>query len=235
MHFLCLFLLKPPVISLQLLITDFKYLPDFVIGKILPHRRFHLDDTERFSMAEHLHILKAFEGIGQDIPLGFLVGVAAFCEYAVGLLDYKSRTSAAFVVAAKVCRNIVDLDSAFLIGTLGSSGKSQREIRLEIRKHLLICIGRSMMRLVDYEIIKFVLSEKLRIKRNALDTSTDYKFVFLLYSITEFTDRYIFPQALESLISLIYKLDGICEEQRPLAESFGIADSCDSLPVPVAW
>ena len=54
-------------------------------------------------MTEHLHILEAFERIGQDIPLSVLFGVTAFCEYAVGLFDYKSCISSFLIETAEIC------------------------------------------------------------------------------------------------------------------------------------
>lgn len=82
------FLLKPPVIAFQLFIAYIQYPLNLEIGQILPDRRLDLNDTKCFGMAEHLHILKTFEGIGQDIPLGLFVCITAFCKYAVGLLYY---------------------------------------------------------------------------------------------------------------------------------------------------
>lgn len=46
-----------------------------------------MNDTQRSGVPEHLHILKAFERIRQDISLGLLIGVAAFGEEKV--MDYE--------------------------------------------------------------------------------------------------------------------------------------------------
>ena len=53
-------------ICFQLLITYIQYMPNLVIGQILPHRRLDLNDTKSFSMAEHLHIFKTLERHIQD-------------------------------------------------------------------------------------------------------------------------------------------------------------------------
>ena len=66
-------------------------------------------------MPEHLHIFKAFERIGKDIPLSVLVGVAAFCKYAVWLLYYKSRTSAFLIESSEICGDIIELYSTLVI------------------------------------------------------------------------------------------------------------------------
>lgn len=66
-------------------------------------------------MPEHLHIFKAFERIEKDIPLSVLVGVAAFCKYAVWLLYYKSRTSAFLIESPEICGDIIELYSPLVI------------------------------------------------------------------------------------------------------------------------
>lgn len=45
----------------------------------------------------------------------------------------------------------------------------------------------------------------------------------------ELTDRNALPQCIESVISLIYKLYRMCEEQCAFAESFGITYSGNGL------
>ena len=50
---------------------------------------FDLDDAEGFSMPQHLHILKSFERIGQDISLCFLICIAAFRKNAVCFFNCK--------------------------------------------------------------------------------------------------------------------------------------------------
>ena len=68
---------------------------------MLPHGFFHLDDAQGFGVAEHLHILEALEGIGEDIPLGFLIGVAALGENTVLLFDGQVCGSAGFIEPQK--------------------------------------------------------------------------------------------------------------------------------------
>ena len=72
-----------------------------------------------------------------------------------------------------------------IICTLGSSGKSQRELRLEICKNLLICIGRSVMSFIYNKILELVLTKHFEVQRNILDTSADDKSIFFLYGIAE--------------------------------------------------
>ena len=107
------FLFKSSIIPLQLLITNIQYPLDLIIGQVLSHCRLDLDDTERFCVPEHLHIFKALERIGKNILLSILVSVAAFCEYAVGLLNHKPCTSAFLIEAAEVCRDIIELHTTF--------------------------------------------------------------------------------------------------------------------------
>ena len=59
----------------QFVITDSTNLIPFILGQMLPHSFFHLDDTQRFGMTQHLHILKPLEGVGKYIALCFLVRV----------------------------------------------------------------------------------------------------------------------------------------------------------------
>ena len=116
-----------------------------------------------------------------------------------------------------------------IVGTFGSSGKSQREFRLEICKDLLICICRSVMSFIYNKILELVLTKHFEVQRNTLDTSADDKSVFLLYGISELTNRNAFPQSIESFISLIYKLYRMCEEQCAFAEPLCIADCGNGL------
>lgn len=67
-------------------------------GEFLPDRLVHLDDAKGLGVAEHLHILETFEGIGQDIPLGLFVGVAALCKDTV-FLFYRQPSGTATLVA----------------------------------------------------------------------------------------------------------------------------------------
>lgn len=90
-------LCKPLIICLQLFIA---HPIDFLLllpGEFLSHRLVHLDDAQGLGMAEHLHILETLEGVGQDIPLGLLVSVAALGEDAVFLFHRQSGGAAALI------------------------------------------------------------------------------------------------------------------------------------------
>ena len=81
-------------------------------------------------MAEHLHILKTLERIGQDIPLSLLVSVIAFCKYAVWLLYYKSRTSAFLIKTAEICGDIIELYATFVVCIGEYSFQQDRFVRI---------------------------------------------------------------------------------------------------------
>ena len=74
-------------ITLQFLVTNLLNSLLLFFTQFLPHGPVHLDDAQRFGMAHHVHVLEAFEGVGENIPLGFFVGIAAFGKDAVGFLD----------------------------------------------------------------------------------------------------------------------------------------------------
>ena len=67
-------------------------------------------------MVKHLHILKPFEGIGQDIPLGLGVGVAAFGIETIGLLHCQPGCPASLVELPEVGCNIAEFHPALVIG-----------------------------------------------------------------------------------------------------------------------
>ena len=45
---------------------------------MLPHGLVHLNDAQSFGMPKHLHILKPFEWIGENVTFSFSVCVVAF-------------------------------------------------------------------------------------------------------------------------------------------------------------
>ena len=80
---LCLLASKSITIHFQLLLTN---PPDLILllrSQMLPHRLLHLDDAQGFGMAEHLHILEAFEGVGED--------VVCIDKNASGMQSYKKK------------------------------------------------------------------------------------------------------------------------------------------------
>ena len=96
---------------LQLFLATFLNLPSLFLAQLLPHRTVHLNDPQRFGVAHHVHVLEAFEGVGEDVPLGLLVGIAALGKDAVGLLYLQPGRAAGFVEAAKIGDDIADLYS----------------------------------------------------------------------------------------------------------------------------
>ena len=92
-----------------------------------------------------------------------------------------------------VCRILENFKNVGIIGTFGCCCKSERKLGLEICKNLLICIGRSMMCLVDDNIIKIVISEQLEIQSDTLNASADNMGIGIFYTVCEFADRYGFP------------------------------------------
>lgn len=96
----------PLIILFQFLVTYLLNPLLLVPTQPLPNRAVHLNDTQRFRMAHHVHILEAFEGIGEDVPLGLLVGIAALGKDAVGFLHLQTGSTAGFVEAAEIGDNI---------------------------------------------------------------------------------------------------------------------------------
>ena len=60
-------------------------------------------------MAHHVHVFEAFEGIGEDVPLGFLVGVAALGKDTVGFLNFQAGSAAGLIEVAEIGDDIADL------------------------------------------------------------------------------------------------------------------------------
>lgn len=81
----------------QFVITDSTNLIPFILGQMLPHSFFHLDDAQRFGMPQHLHILKPLERIGKNIALCFLVRVTTLGENAVFLFYKQPGSTAIFI------------------------------------------------------------------------------------------------------------------------------------------
>ena len=67
-------------------------------------------------MVEHLHILEPLKGVGQDIPLGLGIGVAALGVDAVGLFHYQPGRPAGFVELPKVSDDVTEFHPAFVVG-----------------------------------------------------------------------------------------------------------------------
>ena len=83
------------VVLFQLLIADLFDLLLFLSGQLLPDRLIYLDYTQSLGVVEHLHILKPFEWIGQDVPLGLGVGIAALGVDTVGLFHHQTAAQRA--------------------------------------------------------------------------------------------------------------------------------------------
>lgn len=107
---------QPGEVLFQLLLTDFLHFGLLPGGEFLPHRFIHLDDAQRPGVAEHLHILEPLEGIGQDVPLGLLVGVSASGKQTVGLFHHQSGSPASLIVGAEVSHDVRQLDAALFVG-----------------------------------------------------------------------------------------------------------------------
>ena len=81
----------------QFVVTDSTNLILFILGQMLPHSFFHLDDAQRFGMTQHLHILKPLERIGKNIALCFLIRVTTLGENAVFLFYKQPGSTAIFI------------------------------------------------------------------------------------------------------------------------------------------
>ena len=62
----------PAVIDSQFLVADPTDLILLLGGQVLPYGRLHLYDAEGLGVAEHLHVLESFEGVGEDVPFASL-------------------------------------------------------------------------------------------------------------------------------------------------------------------
>ena len=107
---------KPPVILPQFLITDFLNLRLFRFAELLPDGLIHLDNAQSFWVVQHLHIFKAFERVGENVPFCLFGGVAAFGEDAVLLFHGKTGGTPTLVVGAEVGNDVVQLHTALFVG-----------------------------------------------------------------------------------------------------------------------
>ena len=117
----------------------------------------------------------------------------------------------------------------FIICTLGSCSKSQRKFRLEICKHFLICIGRSVVCFVYDKVVKIVGFEAVKIECNALYASAKDISIRLLNRINISADIDGFPKLFECLCSLLYELDGMGKKERSAAALLCVCHSDNSL------
>jgi hypothetical protein len=115
-------------------------------------------------------------------------------------------------------------DDGVVVGAFRRGGEPQRKLRLEIGEHLLVGVGRGMMRLVDDEIVEITVPEPVQIQRDALNTAAHDVRVRLLDGVHIAPDGGLRPQGLEGLRRLLHELVGVCEEQRPAAAGLGIHD-----------
>ena len=81
-------------------------------------------------MVEHLHILKPFEGIGQDIPLSLGIGIAALGVDAVGLLPHQPSRPACLVEFPEVGDDVAEFHPTFVVGEQQHRHKKHRLVRV---------------------------------------------------------------------------------------------------------
>ena len=108
--------LESAIVQLQFLIANPLYFLLFLPGQLLPDGLVHLDHAQGLCVVEHLHILKTFEGVGQDIPLGLSVGIAALGVDAVGFLHHQPSRPAGLVEFPEVGDDVAELHTALVIG-----------------------------------------------------------------------------------------------------------------------
>ena len=82
-----------------------------------------------------------------------------------------------------------------------------------------------MVGLVHDDVAEIIWLEPLQIQCHALDTAADYKGVALFHALHIAAHRGPGPQLPEGLGGPIHQLHRVGQEQRPLAEPFGIHDS----------
>ena len=114
-----------------------------------------------------------------------------------------------------------------IVGTLRRGSQSQRERRLEVGQHLLVCIRRSMVGFIHDEVIKGIVFESVQVQRHTLDTAADNVGVRLLYALHIAANGYTGPELAKCLRCLIYQLLGMGQEQHPASAAFGIHHSCN--------
>ena len=112
------------IVCLNLLFARSPDLGLFLLGESLPYAVVHLDNAEGLGMSHHLHIFKAFEGIGQDIPFDLLVGHVLAAIEAVGLFDDQAPAAAVGVETAEELDEVGKFHPALAVGT-GQHGQHQ--------------------------------------------------------------------------------------------------------------
>ena len=120
-----------------------------------------------------------------------------------------------------------NLQDIYIVRPLRCGCKPQRKLRLEIGQHPLICICRSVVRLVDDQIVESVLPELIQIQCNALDAAAYYMGVRLFEVVRKLADSHFRPQVAEGVVSLVDQLHCVRHEQHPAAAAFGVHDCGD--------
>ena len=116
-----------------------------------------------------------------------------------------------------------------IVGALRRGGQAKGKARGEVRQHLLIGLGGSVMGFVDNEIVEGVRQKAVQVQRHALHAGTDHLGVSLLVILHIQPQRRHRPELAESVGGLGNQVLGVSDVKRPPAHALRVADGGDGL------